>query len=849
MTSTVNTRSDEVNPVAVVTAVTLGAGRTLFNESWAFRTKVTAFMELGGTSTSDWVDVHLPHDALIGQTRRADVPRGETNGFFPGGAFEYRKTYFAPAAFSGRQLLLEFDGVYRDAAVYVNGNLAGQRAFGYSRFTVRIDPFLVFGAENEIRVECRTHLDSRWYAGAGIYRDVHLVVKKAAHIVHDGVRITTPDVNADGAIVEVAIDVENSGPLTKTFTVDAVIIDADGAPVATSSSPVTLLPGDRGTVRRRLHVANPALWSVETPNLHDVLLSLRDGDEVVDEEAVVVGIRSLQLDPRHGLRINGEVVKLRGACIHLDNGPLGAVSMRAAEERKIARLKAAGFNAIRSSHNPMSTALLDACDKLGMLVMDETFDVWTSSKSDYDYAFDFPQWWERDVEALVAKDRNHPSVIFYSIGNEIPETGTPIGSTWGRRLAEKVRSLDSTRFVTNGVNPFVSMLDTIVPQMKQRREAAAAAESTTAGGGVNTMMAGFGQMMGQIQASDAATERTEETFAVLDVAGMNYADARYLPDRDRFPDRIIVGTETWPSSIVGNWDLVMADPRVIGDFTWTGWDYLGETGLGTVRYVSTSTSADGSAPVSFSGGFPELTAWCGDIDITGTRRPVSFFRETVFGLRSTPYIAVDRPERHDTPIAVATPWSWTDSVESWSWPSFEGCPIRVEVYSNADEVELLLDGSIIGRVRVGEENSFRAAFEATYQPGELTAVAYTDGVETGRSSVGSAGDDLVLCTQAERSELRHDGPDLGLSDLVLTDRAGNLHNALDRSVTITVDGPGILAAFGSGNPANQESFSASNHRTFDGRALAIIRPTGAGRITVTATADGCPPTTVTLSAS
>ncbi|MFB2554409.1 glycoside hydrolase family 2 TIM barrel-domain containing protein [Herbiconiux liangxiaofengii] len=814
-------------------------GRTLFNEGWSFRSKTTAFQELGGSSSSGWAEVLLPHDALIDQPRRADVPRGETNGYFPGGAFEYRTGYLAPAEYSGRRILLEFDGVYRDAAVFVNGNLAGQRAFGYSRFAVRIDPYLVFGAENEIRVECRTHLDSRWYAGAGIYRDVHLVVKNAGRIAHDGVRVTTPDIEAEGAVVEVAVDVENDGPLTKTFELDIVITDREGSPVATGSSPVTLLPGTRTTARRRLYVQNPALWSVENPNLHDVLLTLRDGDQVLDEETAVLGIRSLQLDPHHGLRINGEVVKLRGACIHLDNGPLGAVSMRAAEERKVARLKAAGFNAIRSSHCPASTALLDACDRLGMLVMDETFDVWTSGKSDYDYSYDFAEWWERDVEALVAKDVNHPSVIFYSIGNEIPETGTPIGSIWGRRLAEKVRSLDPTRLVTNGINPFVAMLDTIVPQMKARRDAAAATAATGESGGVNTMMAGFGQMMGHIQASDAATERTEESFAVLDVAGMNYADARYVADRDRFPDRIIVGSETWPSSIAGNWELVQADPRVIGDFTWTGWDYLGETGLGTVRYAQPVGEADdASASGSFSGGFPELTAWCGDIDIAGTRRPVSYFRETVFGLRSEPYIAVDRPEFHDTPIAVATPWSWTDSLGSWSWPGFEGRPIRIEVYSDAHEVELLLDGAVLGRARVGEDKPFRAAFETTFAPGELTAVAFTAGVETGRSSLRSAGDDLVLRADIERAELRLDGTDLGYVDLAITDSGGVLHSSLDREVSISIDGPAVLQAFGSGAPTTTETFSATHHRTFDGRAVAVVRPTGPGAITVTATADG-----------
>lgn len=840
MTST-SLATDESSALAANAPTEASAvGRTLFNAGWSFRRKVTAFQELGGAGGSGWVSVPLPHDALIGQARDAGAPRGETNGYFPSGAFEYRRAFAVPSDFAGRRVSLEFDGVYRDAAVFVNGNLAGQRAFGYSRFTVRIDPFLAFGEDNEIRVECRTHLDSRWYAGAGIYRDVHLVVKDVGHIVADTVRVSASAVASDSAIVDIVAEVENAGPVTRTYSLASTVADETGAPVVTGSSPVTLLPGERATVRRRLFVENPRLWSVDDPNLYDVALTLRDGDAVIDEETVSLGIRSLQLDPRHGLRINGEIVKLRGACIHLDNGPLGVVSMRAAEERKVARLKAAGFNAIRSSHNPMSTALLDACDRLGMLVMDETFDMWTSGKSDDDYAFDFPQWWERDVEALVVKDFNHPSVIFYSIGNEIPETGNPIGSTWGRKLAEKVRSLDTTRFVTNGINPFVAMIDTIVPQMQARRDAAAA--ESAANGGVNTMMAGFGQMMGQIQASEPATERTEESFAVLDVAGMNYADARYVPDRDRFPDRIIVGTETWPNSIADNWKLVLADPRVIGDFTWTGWDYLGETGIGTVRYA---TEGAGES-ASFSGSFPELTAWCGDIDIIGTRRPVSYYRETVFGLRAEPYIAVDRPERHDTPVAVATPWSWTDSIGSWSWPGFEGRSIRVEVYSDADEVELLLDGAVVERRPVGGEKAFRVAFETEYQPGELTAVAYTGGVETGRSSIRSAAPTMTLQATVERDELRLDGTDLGFIDLALTDQDGVLHTGLDRTVTVSITGPAVLQALGSGDPAPDESFIMNHHRTFDGRALAVIRPTGSGEIIVSISADDATPATIRL---
>jgi beta-galactosidase len=820
--------------------------RTTLNDGWSARPRVSPFQELSGATTGDWNDVRLPHDALISTIRTADAPGGHASGYFPGGAFQYRRTLSVPETDRGRQILLEFDGVYRDAMIYINDNLAGQRAFGYSRFTVRIDPYLTFGADNEIRVECRTHLDSRWYSGAGIYRDVHLICKDPLHIAPDGVVVATRDIDADRAIVEIAVVVENSSPVTATPILSAAIIGADRSEVATGRSPVTVLPGESATARLRLYVNSPALWSVESPSLYSVCLDLQNGEEVADSESVTFGIRTLQVDAQRGLRINGQEVKLRGACVHADNGPLGAAAIRRAEERQVELLKAAGFNAVRSAHNPISTAFLEACDRIGMLVMDETFDVWTSGKADFDYAFDFPQWWERDVEALVAKDTNHPSVIMYSIGNEIPETGSPIGAAWGRRLAEKIRSLDDTRFITNGINGFVSVLDMILPAMKARR---ADATADAVGGGVNAMMNGFGQMMGALQTSEPVSARTEESFAVLDVAGMNYGDARYELDRELFPNRVIVGAETWPTAIAQNWALVTAHPHVIGDFTWTGWDYLGEVGIGIVRYAADGATADGSpSPMSFIADYPGLTAWCGDIDITGHRRPASYYREIVFGLREAPYIAVQRPERYGQDVSVATPWAWSDTVSSWSWDGFAGKPVHLEVYSGAEEIELLVNGAVIDRVKVGETKAFQADFEVTYVPGDVTAIAYTAGVETGRTTLTTASADLELAVDADRSDLDANGSDLAFVNIILGDGDGRVHNSHDRLVSVELTGPGELLAVASANPVTEEPFGSAETTTFDGRALAIIRPTGPGEIVLTVRTEGCPPVTLNLRA-
>ena len=654
---------------------------------------------------------------------------------------------------------------------------------------MRIDHLLRLGADNEIRVSCRTHLDSRWYAGAGIHRDVHLLVKNPHHIAVDGVRIATTDIDAERAIAGIAVRVSNASGTTETLRAEVRVLSPAGEQVVTDSQPITLWPGEEGTAHFRLPLPHPRLWSADSPDLYTAIATVVEHETVVDEASTSFGVRTLQVDAARGLRVNGQAVKLRGACLHADNGPLGAAAIGRAEERKVELLKAAGFNAIRSSHHPASSALLAACDRIGMYVIDEAFDMWTSAKTDFDYSTAFPEWWERDLDALVVKDVNHPSVIAYSIGNEIPETGSPDGGRWSRLLAGRLRSLDPHRLVTNGINGFVSVLDAVLAGLQQRRQ-----QPT---GGVNQMMADHQLMMDQIHASSMVTERTEESFAALDIAGLNYGEARYQLDHDLFPNRVIVGLETYPGVIARNWAQVLASPHLIGDFTWTGWDYLGETGLGLVQYPD-----DPSRPVKgFSAAFPGLTAWCGDFDITGRRRPMSYYREIVFGLREQPYLAVQRPPRHDQ-VAIAPPWAWSDTVASWTWPGAEGGVTTVEVYADADEVELRLNGATLARKKVGDHLAFRVEFEVTYQPGELSAIAYRNGVETGRATLHTARAGSRLRLSCDRPELAADTHDLAFVEVALVDADGRLCTSEDREIAVLVEGAGVLAGFGSANPVN-----------------------------------------------
>jgi len=807
---------------------------TSFNAGWTVRPKVSIFEQLGGHGEEP-SPVRLPHDALIGLERAPE--NSGRQGYFPGGVFEYAKTFDVPSAWSSKRVTVEFQGVHRDAVVYVNGSFAAQRPYGYSTFAVDLDPFLRYGEANIIRVDARAHEDSRWYTGAGIHRDTRLIVSDLVHIVRSGMRVTTPDVDFERAVVEVAVDVENEGVATSTVAVEVHLRDAGGHVVARGGAPVTLRAGAVAVTRVRAYVPEPALWNVDTPNLYTAEVEIT-GEGIVDRHVESFGIRTLRLDPTHGLRINGQTVKLRGACIHHDNGVLGAAAIGRAEERRVELLKDAGFNAIRAAHNPLSQAMLDACDRVGMLVMDETFDVWTESKNSYDYSLSFPEWWERDIEAMVTKDFNHPSVIFYSIGNEIPETGDPFGAEWSRRLAEKVRSLDSTRLVTNGINGFVSALSEVMGMMAQRR-ADVSEDDRNGSGGVNDLMNSAGEFMNRISASQLVTDKTAESFSVLDVAGMNYGDGRYALDSGLFPNRVIVGTETFPPHIAVNWKLVTELPHVIGDFTWTGFDYLGEVGIGRQQYADTVAT--------FEAPYPWVTAWCGDLDITGFRRPASYYREIVFGLRADPYIAVERPEHFDRQV-VPGQWAWTDAISSWTWDVATEERVRVEVYSDAEEVELVLNDESLGTRPAGSTHGFRAEFEVPYRPGELVAVASSGGVETGRFTLRSAEGASSLAVATDRESLFADDRDLAFVEIAIRDSAGTLVTSEARRVTVRVDGAGSLQALGSGRPDNAEAYVSPSHTTFDGRLLAIVRPNAVGPINVTVEAEGLATATVRLDA-
>jgi hypothetical protein len=789
----------------------------LLNDGWGFRPVTSPFLEAFGHSVPPQ-PVTLPHDALISVSRSADNHPGALTGFHGEGLLEYVRTLRCTAEDLAERIEIEFDGVYRDAMVYVNDSFVAQRPAGYSPFSTRIDAHLSEG-ENTIRVECRNHADARWYSGLGIYRDVRILRGGAVHVSRNGLRIRTVSASKTSATLATQTTLQNNGTRLRKATVFTEILAPSGEIAAAEHATVTVRPQEAAVLRQRFAVDAPQRWSPESPALYSCRTRVEFEGTVVDEHVEAFGIRTLDWNARQGLLLNGEPIKLRGGCVHHDNGVLGAATFARAEERRVEILKGAGYNAIRSAHNPLSRAMIEACDRLGMLVLDEFTDGWMSPTLGFGYGLALNEWWRRDLAELVGRDYNHPSVIMYSIGNEVTDTGHDWGATFGRDLAELLRALDDTRPVTNAINPLMTSLRDVKTLMGRDDES-----------GVNALMRDVQEFTGELVRSDLASARLEESTSQLDVTGYNYAFERYDMDIERHPQRLFLGTESIPAKLDRIWPLVQTHDAVIGDFAWTAWEYAGEAGLGI----------DKPAAEGFFGSYPTRLSGTGDIGITGRRRTVSYWREIIWGLRTAPFIAVHRPDAVTHPDAVPALYTWPESTDSWTWPGFEGRSLTVDVYSDAEEIELLLDGVPLARRSVGDPKACIARFEVDYRPGKIEAVAYRRGKPIDSTSLSSADElDVRLRAAADRSELRSDGQDLAFIDIALQDSAGRVSPAATADISVHVEGPGVLQGLGSDAFASENSYAADRCETFLGRALAVVRPTGAGTILVRiATDDG-----------
>lgn len=790
------------------------------NKGWKFWTGQDSFA-LVWNVPENAKEVDLPHDAMIEKPAHIDSPNKGNTGYRDGDIYNYVKMFFAPEEYRDKHVVLKFEGVYMNAFVYVNEQLAGKNHFGYTTFYVELDDYLRYGEENEIRVQVRNGAmtNSRWYSGGGIYRDVYLLLSDITFIQPEGVRIRTESIDGDLGVIRIDTELKNKDYKGKKIVLETRIEDSGGELAADEKVPIVLFGNNERKISSRLCVVHPLLWSEESPALYYCKSRLWCDNILLDEACTVFGIRTLSVDANRGLRINGKTVKLRGACIHHDSGLLGAATYDVAQYRQIKALKEAGFNAVRMAHNPMAPAMLRACDTLGVYVMDETFDIWTKFKSDYDYGMYFEECWETDVAAMVRKDFNHPSVIMYSIGNEIPEIGTEHGSIICHNICEKIKYMDDTRYTlaaVNGVFAVGDRIDEVVADVTADLRLQGKIE-----GNVNHFMALMDTHMDDIVVHPIITQRLDMVNAYTDIAGYNYMTGRYEMDGYLYPNRVIVGSETYPPEIARNWRLVEKLPYVIGDFTWTGYGYIGEAG----DYIPQTNE-------NVHMGMVQQLSAGGDLDICGFRRPVSYWREIVFGKRREPYIAVQNPAGFNKP-AAHNPWILSNAVSSWSWKGQEGKNVLIEVYSPEAEVELFVNRVSLGRKTVGEETGYRVFFETIYEPGILTAVSYDEcGKIVGRYDLKTAKKERHLHLKEENISNLNKYPaynmvqeieNLQYVQIEICDDEGNIAADENWKISIHVEGSAEIIGLGSGDICPGYDFKGTITETYDGRALLILK--------------------------
>lgn len=807
--------------------------QTSLDEKWTFR---NGFVDSLGMLRDDaGVEVNLPHDGMIGTDVTPDAPARSDSGYFVGGLTNYTKYVQIPQEWEGGCVGLMIDGAMMNVAIDLNGGKVCGHHYGYAPFYVDLTDYITFGKENRITINCNNsmYVNSRWYTGSGLYRGVKLVHGPRVHVVPDGIYVYTKEV-ADGyAFLEAEIEVENK-TLENRLAEVTVIISKDGVDEKECVSKRTIQIGSckTETARMALNVKEPALWNAEDPNLYKVTVQVKNlgvyrthfipqEDQKVDEADTLFGIRTITADSVRGLRINGKTVKLKGGCLHHDNGLLGSVSLYEAEARKVSKLKAEGFNAIRTAHNPPSAALVEACDRLGMYIFDEAFDAWGIAKRSGDYSQFFDADWEKDLTSFVKRDRNHPSVILWSTGNEIPERGgLDNGYTLATRLATTIKKLDPTRPVSNGICSLWSGLDDELVQGKSQLQ---------------------NSSEGLI---DTTWETVTEPFTNgVDIVGYNYMEELYERDHEMFPERVILGSENFPKEIGFRWPLVERLPYVIGDFTWTAWDYLGEAGIGKAVYVEDNDpiiETNGWALMPPSGSpYPWRCANDADFDITGHMMPQGAYRSVVWGSSQTHLYSM-HPETFGK-TEVMTMWGFPVFLSNWNYEGWDNKDIRLVVFSNAEEVELLVNGTSLGRKKVSHERPLPNSvyFDTTYVPGTVEAISYTDGKEISRDSLVTTGAPSKIRLIPEKKEMSADGHDLIYVGIEITDDNGNVVPDAEISITAEVSGAATLAGFGSGNPQTEDNYTDNETTTFRGRAMAILRAGfQSGRTTIRIAAHG-----------
>jgi beta-galactosidase len=789
----------------------LGPGRDQdFDLGWRFSRGSGPAWEAPGLDDSGWRGVDLPHDWSIEDLPNPSPPNrvgpfdaknegGANTGFTLGGEGWYRKRFrLAPDAARAE---IVFDGVYAMSDVWLNGHLLGSRVHGYAPFAYDLTPHLDPTGENVIAVRVRNlGENARFYTGAGIYRSVTLnVFADPARIALWGVAAWTRRLTGAGALIDVTtkIDKPERG-LTLRTTLRSASGEVEAKAHATAS----------GETRQVLRLPKPRPWAPAHPDLYTLETELLRGGRVVDRLSQPFGVRIVAFSADRGMTINGETVKIRGGCLHHDNGLLGAAAFADADERRILRLKARGYNAIRSTHYPCARTFREACERHGMLLIEEAFDVWHMHKTKDDYAQFFPEHWRADLASMVLSARNSPSVIMWSIGNEIPDRTSRQGLRYAWDLADEVHRLDPTRPVTAGVHAFSGRPVTV-----------------DRGGRVG--------------------KPREASMIFLDVPGYNYKLDDIEADHARYPSRVLYASETYPVNAFDYWALGERAPYMIGEFVWTAMDYLGEAGIGAA--VRRAAPANGAKPpqLPFMQPYPWVVANCGDIDLIGVQKPQSYYRDVVWGLSGLE-LAVQRPVPVGQ-VEVISQWGWSDELQSWSWPGVERQPLAVRVYTSGDKVELRLNGALVATRALSAGDKMRAEFAVPYAPGVLEAISWRQGVEIGRKRLETVGAPAKLRIRAERPQAGSGRRSLSYLVVDVLDALGRLTPDAAIKLSLDVAGPADLLAFGSANPLAVGSLQSNQAWTYHGRALAILRAKGSrGEVRVEARGDGHETGTVTL---
>ena len=733
------------------------------------------------------IPVDLPHDAMLLEEREGSCQNGVNTGYFPGGKYQYEKQFVLTDADIKKNISIHFEGVYQNSTISLNGRDVGRHRYGYSAFDVDLTEAALAG-ENRLIVSVDNSLEPncRWYSGSGIFRPVQLLIREDPWIR----------------------DVE-----VKTLSIEPARINVQVTCSQKSQVRVAIYDGDRLVAEDQpgvIEVPDAKLWTAETPYLYECRVQTP-----TDEKRIEIGIRSLVWSAKQGLLVNGQRVLLRGGCIHHDHGVLGACEYYDAEERRIRILKENGFNAVRIAHNPASQITLSICDRLGMYVMDETFDGWYIPKTYHDYARWFAKDWKADVEAMVVSAKNHPSVIMYSIGNEVSETADMKGVEVGAMLTDYVHGLDDSRPVTAGINVLLNVYTHMGMGVYKEKgdyeaipleEKKGYKEKKTGSAFFNAMAQKLGALMFFMSKGKKGDKACRDIAEKLDILGLNYASSRYDADVIRYPDRMMVGSETMVADLAYNWARVKKYPQLIGDFVWSAWDYLGEACLGDWTYHSYE-------------GLP-LLAGQGMIDITGKPLAAMYYMQIVWGLRKEPFVCV-RPLNHAKESPSAGAWQFTNAIDSWTWHGYEGSKAVVEVFADADYVQLECNGSLNGKKKV---KNMRCKFSLKYQPGSIKARA----MDAGGREIAST----TLCSgkaQPRLTVIPEPMQELTYLPITFTDEDGILLPYIEQKVTVETDGPELLG-LGSALCKTNESYLSSAFTSYRGRLLAVVR--GHGIVTI-----------------